>query len=125
MNARCVAQTGIPPELLRRGIAEPSAMSDADQVIGLMQDIRELGVRLAVDDFGTGYQRRPLWLLRRSIRRFDLGFSGYFCLLMAPPIGPQIGGSAMSGKLGVIHHPQRYLSRRRRHFCAVVWRQEL
>ena len=40
MNARCVAQTGIPPELLRLGIAETTAMSDADQVIGLLQDIR-------------------------------------------------------------------------------------
>ena len=30
-------------------------MSDADQVIGLLQEIRALGVRLAVDDFGTGY----------------------------------------------------------------------
>ena len=48
-------ETGIPPHLLRLEITETTAMSDADQVIGLLQDIRALGVRLAVDDFGTGY----------------------------------------------------------------------
>ena len=48
-------ETGIPPHLLRLEITETTAMSDADQVIGLLHDIRALGVRLAVDDFGTGY----------------------------------------------------------------------
>lgn len=48
-------ETGIPPHLLRLEITETTAMSDADQVIGLLQDIRALGVRLSVDDFGTGY----------------------------------------------------------------------
>ncbi len=48
-------ETGIPPHLLSLEITETTAMSDADQVIGLLQDIRALGVRLAVDDFGTGY----------------------------------------------------------------------
>ncbi len=48
-------ETGIPPQLLSLEITETTAMSDADQVIGLLQDIRALGVRLAVDDFGTGY----------------------------------------------------------------------
>ena len=48
-------ETGIPPHLLRLEITETTAMSSADQVIGLLQDIRALGVRLAVDDFGTGY----------------------------------------------------------------------
>ncbi len=48
-------ETGIPPHLLRQEITETTAMSDADQVIGLLHDIRALGVRLSVDDFGTGY----------------------------------------------------------------------
>ncbi|BDT67714.1 hypothetical protein os1_18920 [Comamonadaceae bacterium OS-1] len=48
-------ETGIPPHLLRLEITESTAMSDADQVIGLLHEIRALGVRLSVDDFGTGY----------------------------------------------------------------------
>jgi diguanylate cyclase (GGDEF)-like protein len=50
-----LAETGIPPSLLRLEITETTAMTDADQVIGLLHEIRALGVGLAVDDFGTGY----------------------------------------------------------------------
>ncbi len=48
-------ETGIAPALLRLEITETTAMSDADQVIGLLRTIRTLGVGLALDDFGTGY----------------------------------------------------------------------
>jgi diguanylate cyclase (GGDEF)-like protein len=48
-------ETRIPPQMLRLEITETTAMADADQVIGLLHEIRALGVGLAVDDFGTGY----------------------------------------------------------------------
>lgn len=48
-------ETGIPPALLRLEITETTAMTDVDQVIGLLQSIRALGVGLVLDDFGTGY----------------------------------------------------------------------
>jgi diguanylate cyclase (GGDEF)-like protein len=48
-------ETGIPPHLLRLEITETTAMTDVDQVIGLLQSIRALGVGLVLDDFGTGY----------------------------------------------------------------------
>jgi len=50
-----LAETGIPPHLLRLEITETTAMTDADQVIGLLREVRALGVGLSVDDFGTGY----------------------------------------------------------------------
>ncbi|MDB5847965.1 MAG: hypothetical protein JWP29_1717 [Rhodoferax sp.] len=50
-----LAETGIPPRLLRLEITESTAMSDADQVIGLLREVRALGVGLSLDDFGTGY----------------------------------------------------------------------
>jgi diguanylate cyclase (GGDEF)-like protein len=52
---QALADTGIAPALLRLEITETTAMNDADQVIGLLEDIRALGVLLSVDDFGTGY----------------------------------------------------------------------
>lgn len=48
-------ETRIPPELLRVEITESTAMWDAEQVRGLLQDIRTLGVGLSLDDFGTGH----------------------------------------------------------------------
>lgn len=50
-----LSETRIPPGLLRLEITETTAMSDADQVIGLLLAIRALGVGLVLDDFGTGY----------------------------------------------------------------------
>ena len=60
---------GLPPSNLKLEITE-SAMLDADASDLLMRRIRDLGVRLAVDDFGTGFsglsyfQRFPLDTLK-------------------------------------------------------------
>ena len=48
-------ETGIPPYLLKLEITESTAMTDGDSAIGLMREIRALGVALSLDDFGTGY----------------------------------------------------------------------
>ncbi|KQP18015.1 EAL domain-containing protein [Pseudorhodoferax sp. Leaf267] len=48
-------ETGIPPQLLKLEITETTAMTDGDHVIGLLREIRALGVGLSLDDFGTGY----------------------------------------------------------------------
>ena len=48
-------ETGIPPQLLRLEITESTAMSEGDNVIGLLHEISALGVGLSLDDFGTGY----------------------------------------------------------------------
>ena len=48
-------ESGIPPALLKLEITETTAMTDAAQVIELLEEISALGGRIAVDDFGTGY----------------------------------------------------------------------
>lgn len=48
-------ESGIAPELLELEITESALVGDAEQVAGLLKEIRALGVSISVDDFGTGY----------------------------------------------------------------------
>lgn len=47
--------TGFPAEALRLEVTESAAISDADRVRTVLQDLRALGARVSLDDFGTGY----------------------------------------------------------------------
>jgi diguanylate cyclase (GGDEF)-like protein/PAS domain S-box-containing protein len=48
-------ESGLDPHLLTVEITESVMMSDTDVAIARLQELRALGVRLAMDDFGTGY----------------------------------------------------------------------
>jgi diguanylate cyclase (GGDEF)-like protein/PAS domain S-box-containing protein len=50
-----IAQTGLSPGLLCLEITESLAMADVDRAIRVLVDLKSLGVRLAIDDIGTGY----------------------------------------------------------------------
>ena len=50
-----LADTGIGPERLILEITESTLISDTSTVLDRLQQLRQLGIRLAVDDFGTGY----------------------------------------------------------------------
>ena len=52
---RVLHSTGFPPELLVLEITESVAVEIGASHIGVLEQIRERGVRLAIDDFGTGY----------------------------------------------------------------------
>jgi predicted signal transduction protein with EAL and GGDEF domain len=53
--ARALATVAVPASALTLEITETSLMSDPDGSIVALQRLRELGVRLSVDDLGTGY----------------------------------------------------------------------
>jgi EAL domain-containing protein (putative c-di-GMP-specific phosphodiesterase class I) len=52
---RAIRDSGIDPSTLVLEITESLMMADADLAIQRLEEMKGLGVRLAMDDFGTGY----------------------------------------------------------------------
>ena len=50
-----LADSGLAPETLTLEITETVMMTDTDLAVQRLEELRALGVRLAMDDFGTGY----------------------------------------------------------------------
>lgn len=48
-------QTGLPASALKLEVTESTVMDNPHSVVTVMERIRELGVRLSMDDFGTGH----------------------------------------------------------------------
>jgi diguanylate cyclase (GGDEF)-like protein/PAS domain S-box-containing protein len=53
--AAALAETGLAPEYLQLEITEGAAMQDVDQTLAILRELREAGVQLSIDDFGTGH----------------------------------------------------------------------
>ena len=49
------SDTGAPTGSLCVEVTETAVMSDVDETIATMRELRELGVQISIDDFGTGY----------------------------------------------------------------------
>jgi diguanylate cyclase (GGDEF)-like protein len=50
-----LARFGVPPEALHLEVTEEILMRDATRATEVLAELRAMGVRLAVDDYGTGY----------------------------------------------------------------------
>ena len=48
-------QTGVAPHTLELEITESMVMKDTERAVGVMEGLRAMGVRLSLDDFGTGH----------------------------------------------------------------------
>jgi diguanylate cyclase (GGDEF)-like protein/PAS domain S-box-containing protein len=53
--AGCLAESGLPSELLELEITESAVMENPKEAISILESIGRMGVTLAIDDFGTGY----------------------------------------------------------------------
>lgn len=51
---RVLCVTGLPHDLLEIELTETDVMRDAEEAVVHLEQLRRLGVRIAVDDFGTG-----------------------------------------------------------------------
>jgi EAL domain-containing protein (putative c-di-GMP-specific phosphodiesterase class I) len=50
-----LAESGLPPRLLTLEITESMLIDDPEIAVVKLNELRTLGVRIAMDDFGTGY----------------------------------------------------------------------
>jgi len=53
--AAILQEAGLPPERLELEITEGVAMQDIARTIAILTELKQLGVKFAVDDFGTGF----------------------------------------------------------------------
>ena len=53
--AQLLDQTGVPAERLDIEITETAMMSNPGQAIAVLRELAALGIRISVDDYGTGY----------------------------------------------------------------------
>lgn len=56
---RALAETGLPPDLLMLEVTEAALLADMSSARRELAHLKELGVRLIVDDFGAGYSSLP------------------------------------------------------------------
>ncbi|MHA4870585.1 EAL domain-containing protein [Duganella sp. PWIR1] len=52
---KAIREHGIAPELLELELTESSLMSNAEETITVLQNLKALGIQISIDDFGTGY----------------------------------------------------------------------
>jgi diguanylate cyclase (GGDEF)-like protein len=68
--AEIVAATGIDPSSIELEITETSIMENAAQVVTLLSELKQMGLKIAIDDFGIGYsslaylKRLPIDMLK-------------------------------------------------------------
>ncbi|MBQ7131317.1 MAG: EAL domain-containing protein [Oscillospiraceae bacterium] len=70
MVSDVLAKTGMPNEYLEIELTETLALKDIDKAIRHMNELRSMGIKIAMDDFGTGYsslsyiQKLPITMLK-------------------------------------------------------------
>ena len=63
--AETLRETGLDPQYLEIELTE-SVMHDAPQLVGMLGELKRIGVQIAIDDFGTGYSSLS------SLKRFPV-----------------------------------------------------
>lgn len=69
---QALARHSLPPRSLTLEITESTAMRDAEATLGLLRRLVDLGVRISIDDFGSGYSSL-LYLKRLPATELKIG----------------------------------------------------
>ncbi|HUQ27816.1 MAG TPA: EAL domain-containing protein [Usitatibacter sp.] len=72
--ARALLQAGLAPEFLELEITESISMADPSQSVPLMRRLKNTGVTLSIDDFGTGFSNLS-YLRRFPVDRLKIDLS--------------------------------------------------
>jgi diguanylate cyclase (GGDEF)-like protein len=110
--AAALQASGLAPSALVLEITETVLMRDVEDTIECLEDLKKLGVLLAVDDFGTGYssldylRRFPIDILKIDKAFVDDLVSGDATLAQAIiDLGESFGLQVVAE--GIEHEPQR------------------
>lgn len=72
---RCLESTNLDPHWLQIELTETSVMQTSEQATSMLQEIKALGVKVSLDDFGSGYSSLSyLRRLRLDTLKMDRGF---------------------------------------------------
>jgi len=52
---RVLDETGLEPNCLELELTESAVMKNAELTIGILSELKKMGVQISIDDFGTGY----------------------------------------------------------------------
>ena len=64
-------ETGLPPQRLELEFTESRSLDNSEAIVSIMQGLRNLGVSLSLDDFGTGWSTLP-YIGRYPINRIKI-----------------------------------------------------
>lgn len=55
MVTNALAEAGLPPRRLELEVTETALLDDSEATVGILHQLRTLGIRISLDDFGVGY----------------------------------------------------------------------
>ncbi|BCS55510.1 EAL domain-containing protein [Geobacter sp. SVR] len=82
-TARILSETGLKPQLLEFEITEGTIMGDIDFSLRCMQQLTDMGINLAIDNFGTGSSSLR-WIKKMPISAVKIDRSFIKNMLSAP-----------------------------------------